>query len=98
MDPDKAHAVYPHNMHTDTALNTQRQLDRIDKELDTLRAEVKTKVSQSQFTWVIGIVLTSVLGLLGVIYTEVKNNGNTNATTQQSVAKIEGILSISEIE
>ena len=65
--------------------------------LDSIDAHMENKVSYGQFYWVIGILMTIILTVFGIIYAKIENVYDKASTTQNSVAEIRGILSQLEV-
>ena len=59
--------------------------------------ELKTKVSQDQFYWVIGVLMTIVLGIFGVIYSKLTTIDDKSVSIQNDVSFIQGKIKGAEI-
>lgn len=59
--------------------------------------ELKTKVSQDQFYWVIGVLMTIILGIFGVIYSKLTTIDDKSVSIQNDVSFIQGKIKGAEI-
>jgi len=75
----------------------QQQIDDLKLVSAQLAAELKTKIDKGQFYWVIGILMTIVLGLFGVIYAKLNDVGADVNKTQIDVSFIQGKLQAAEV-
>lgn len=70
----------------------------IKEEIKLIKAAVETKVSQSTFTWTLGILMTILIGILGVIYSRLELTYRDVFATKEAVANISGKLAPYNIE
>ena len=82
----------------------EERLSQTDSDINDLKLfcsglekELKNKVSQEQFYWVIGILMTIVLGIFGVIYTKLTTNDDKSVSIQKDVSFIQGKIEKAEI-
>lgn len=60
--------------------------------VSTIERDLRGKVSYKMFWSIIGILMTVVTGLLGIIYATVEKINDRTYTTQQNVSEIQGTL------
>jgi len=75
-----------------------------DKEVDhgdrisTLENQMIEKVSWRQFTLILSILMSVVVGMFYLVWSEVKDTNQNVYQTSQTVSRLEGILSNAQIE
>lgn len=75
----------------------QKQIDDLKLISSQLSIELKTKIDKEQFYWVIGILMTIVLAVFGVIYAKLNDVGLDVNKTQVDVSFIQGKLQAAEV-
>lgn len=75
----------------------QKQIDDLKLISSQLSVELKTKIDKEQFYWVIGILMTIVLAVFGVIYAKLNDVGLDVNKTQVDVSFIQGTLRAAEV-
>lgn len=75
----------------------QKQIDDLKLISSQLSVELKTKIDKEQFYWVIGILMTIVLAVFGVIYAKLNDVGLDVNKTQVDVSFIQGKLQAAEV-
>ena len=100
MTNDEEHTIYTNGFNAGKEHSrSSRETLKLFVELEErLNAKIDTKVSFSTFTWVLGLLMTVVVGSLAIIYSKVESVNEKVSNTQNSVSRIEGVLSISDIE
>lgn len=103
-DPDKAHEEYfkhyndeEHMSASKETLNLLSELERrLEGKLDTMKDKIDEqlsgKVSFKVFSWVLGILMAVVLGVLGIIYNRVEGIYEQTNVTNIKVSEIQGKL------
>ncbi len=76
---------------------TLKKLDAIDAKFSHIEDVVDTKVSWKQFFWIIGLLVTICMGMLGAIWYQVRANGEVAQSTRNEVSYLKGILSNADI-
>lgn len=82
---------------TDLRRDLQAQVDDLKLISSQISVDLKTKVDKEQFFWIIGILMTIVLGLFGVIYAKLNDVGLDVNKTQVDVSFIQGKLQAAEV-
>mgnify|MGYP006276641833 CR=1 FL=1 len=75
----------------------QKDLDGIWGEIKIIRTELDNRVKYQHFTWVLGLLMAIVIGLLGVIYVQVKETSTAVIKMQEQVTLIQYRLDSAEI-
>ena len=75
----------------------QKNLDEIKSEIKVIRVDVDNRVKYQHFTWVLGILMSVVIGLLGVIYVQVRETSESVTEMQKQVTLIQYRLDSAEI-
>ena len=65
---------------------------RLTDRLDDLEIKIDERVTYKVFTWILGILMTIILGALGLIYTKVDQVDEKAGPTQNAVSRIAGQL------
>ena len=75
-----------------------KSFENLKDDVKEVKVELKSKVNWKTFTWVLGILMTIILGVLGLIYTEVQDVDDKVNNTDKSISNIEGYLMRVEIK
>ena len=85
----------PVDEHTIEYLN--KNIEDIKSELKVIKVDIESRVKYQHFTWVLGLLMTIVIGLLSVIYIQVKDTSDTIVEMQKQVSLIQYRLDSAEI-
>ena len=77
--------------------NYRTEKKDINEKLDKLDLDVDARVKFSTFTWVLGILMVIVIGLLGLIYSKTEAIDTKTNNTSNEISVIKGILTGAEI-
>lgn len=74
------------------------KIENIEKRLNSVEIKEDSHVTYYHFYWIIGVLLTIVICLFGVIYMRQEEGLKDSSSIRQSVSKIEGKLEPYDIE
>ena len=98
MTPDTAHQAYfeqqPNGNHDLPSRRTLELFGEIERRFEE---KLDAKVSFSTFTWVLGILMVVVLGLLGIIWSRVEGIYTETTQTGKVLSNLQGILQGADI-
>jgi hypothetical protein len=109
MNPDTEHKRYykknPIGNHDSPSRETlkmfadleRRMEDKIDSDVEVLNTKLESKMEKEMFIWIVGVIVSMMLGLFGVIYAKMEKIDEKTGNTQSSVSRIEGQLLNAEI-
>lgn len=93
MTPDEMHEAYyknkPNGNHDEPSRKTLELLFDLERRVES---KLDTKLDHKAFVWIIGILMTVVLGILGIIYSRVENIYDKTNETNNVVSQIQGKL------
>lgn len=74
-----------------------KNIEDIKVEMKLMRADIDSRVKYQHFTWILGLLMMVVIGLLGVIYVQVKDTAESVAEMQKQVSLIQYRLDSAEV-
>ena len=78
--------------HLDSSPHTKEALDKMEKRLDHMEAEIQNKVNTKMFIWIVGILIGIWLSVSGYIASQIHDLQARTFEMSSSVSEITGVL------